>query len=110
MAGLLKISLKVLLPNNKTEYWSHFCYVDVALKTKFNAFTDTPMKDWVIRWSRKDFNMPDLDTTKDLDKLKSKIRHTYAQLFPTIYRQMETDRQGWVRIWLSDHIREELSK
>ena len=69
-------------------------------QSKFQVLNmDNHIKEWI----KQDFGY-DMITMEDMVKAKNSIKSIYAEQYPDIYLDSEGDRQGWVRVWLSDKI------
>ena len=90
--------------------WVHFCYVDSELKGDFVTVSDESLAPWVKRWAEEDYNLSQVDTPEELAELKEAIRQEYQEKYPELFLPSRTDNQGWVRVWLTQHIKEELEK
>jgi adenylate kinase family enzyme len=42
--------------------------------------------------------------------LKAAIKNLYKTKYPHIYIDSETDQQGWLRVWVTNHMESELEK
>lgn len=111
---LIKFSLKVVDENQDKLVWEHFCYAPRELYLKFielNHIERFEMADWVSRWAREDFNVEiAVTTSKDISLLKVLIMDKYSTVYPHLIRQSHTDRQGWIRVWVSTHMEREMRK
>ena len=47
---------------------------------------------------------------QDITVLKELILDKYSKIFPYLSRPSKTDRQGWIRVWLSEHMEREMRK
>lgn len=107
-----KILLKLRGSSSKSE-WQHLCYVDKALYDNYVIATQKAMSDMgetISRWCKQDFNVDiKLDTRTDVETLRNIVKNQYKALYPDIYQDSTTDRQGWMRIWVTKNIKEELS-
>lgn len=96
--ALTKIHYKIV------DSWVHFCYVDDMYKDSI----EKPM-DKIRSWAYKDFGIENLETMKELTNLKETIRNSYREKYPELFRESSVDTQGWVRVWFTQHLKEELS-
>ena len=95
---LIKVMVKVLNEDRDELRWEHLCYAP----------------EYLSKWAMFDFNI-DLQMTKssDLALLKELIVNRYKKMFPYLARSFNdshVDHQGWVRIWLADHMERELKR
>lgn len=106
---LSKIQVKIR--RGRSIDWVHFCYVPSETKARFDASVNNPKQAphyWVLRWALEDFGEVKLNTPEELDALKELIRFKYRDLYPTLFIESNTDNQGWVRAWYTEHMLEEL--
>ena len=93
--------------------WRHLCYVDKAIFSKFlaaNKYTMADMNKVIIDWCKEDFNKTiKLNTRQNIVELKEIIKGYYKDKYPDLYRDSSTDRQGWVRVWIMDHMKEAIN-
>lgn len=99
-----KVLVKV--HNGKGWVWRHFCYVPTELLNKYKK-TGVELSDKILSWANLDtgIGIADLDSLK---AAKDRIRALYKQKYPDLYMENEIDKQGWNRLWVIEHIREEL--
>lgn len=109
-----KLMLKVLDEDKDELAWVHFCYIQPDL---YQKFLDTKhierfeMAEYITQWAKEDFNAHlSMATRKDVTVLKMLIQDKYSTVYPQIVRKSATDRQGWARVWISDHISKELRR
>lgn len=91
----------------------HFCYIDIELRNEFNKIANPErvlFTDWVERWAAEDFDPAPITTWDDLENLRHKIKELYKNIYPNLFLENITDRQGWVRIWCTNHMKKELGK
>lgn len=112
--SLIKFVLKVLDENRDELVWEHLCYAPRDLYLKFiqtKGINRADMGDYVSEWAREDFNMDiPMTTAKDIVLLRELITEKYSSVYPHLMRRANTDRQGWVRVWVSTHMDKELRK
>lgn len=116
MAGdRIKVLVKVLDENIDKLVWEHVCYCarDVYIgflrKTHIERFE---LADYITKWAREDFciDLP-MSTVKDVTILRELILDKYKTVYPHIVTHPEDrkyDYQGWVRVWLTEHMKKEL--
>lgn len=111
---LIKFLLKVLDENRDEMVWEHLCYAPKDLYVKFlrvKGIERFEMADWVSQWAKEDFNLDlPMTTAKDIAILRELILDKYQSVYPHLIRKHNTDRQGWVRVWVSTHMEKELLK
>lgn len=102
-----------LLDNSGNYKWVHLCYVDSNIYADFLKLSRSKhsLNRLVSEWYRSEFKLRySLKTLEDLNTLKQTIKEKYSKLYPGIYRESDTDRQGWLRIWITNNMREEIEK
>lgn len=113
MAELTKLLLKVVNEEKDKIDWVHLSYVNKDLLTTFMEKKDietTDMNEIISRWAKEDFNVDLLmSSTRDIRVLKHLIKDFYKRAHPELFIDSPTDRQGWVRVWFSRKMREELN-
>lgn len=107
-----KLMVKLFDEESERIRWFHVCYIGRKL---YNAFLEekhidsVQFADFIADWFNKDFGQHITMTTKrDLNILKGVVKEKYRVIFPAIYNNTEIDNQGWVRVWLSEKMEEEL--
>ena len=110
--GLIKFVLKVLDENRDELVWEHLCYAPDSLYLRFlqeKNIERFEMADYISQWAKEDFNIEiPMTTMKDIALLRALIQDKYATVYPHLVRKSPTDRQGWVRVWVSTHMEKEL--
>lgn len=102
------IDTKVLLKiENDTGYkWVHLCYVDTKIYEEFKKFCSGDLNKSLSDWCREDFNTElQVKSSEDLQRLKDLLKEYYQKIYPELYRDSRTDRQGWIRVWVTDKMR-----
>lgn len=109
---LHKIVLKVLNTERDKIEWVHVSYMDRNLYNRFvqeNDLKYSDLNDYFSRWAKEDFNITlSMSSTNDIKVLKKLVRGYYKRAHPEIFIDSTTDRQGWMRMWLTRKIKEEL--
>lgn len=109
---LIKFLVKVLDENTDKLSWEHLCYAPRELYLKFVKHFDLErfqMADFVARWAKEDFNIDlPMSTMKDIAILRELVTDKYSSVYPHIVRKYHTDRQGWMRIWVTNHMERDL--
>ena len=112
MAELTKVLLKVVNENTDKVDWVHLSYVDKDLFKRYmeeNSLETTDMNEVVARWAKEDFNADiAMSSTRDVKVLKHLVKDFYKRAHPELFIDSPTDRQGWLRVWFSKKIKEEL--
>lgn len=98
---------------NNTWKWIHLCYIpkDIYDEYKENRPEDfSSMNSTLARWAKEDFNRNlEVISSKDLKELKGLIKDYYKETYPEVYLDQVTDRQGWLRVWISKKMKEDLN-
>lgn len=105
MRGHSKLLVKV--HDGKEQVWRHFSYVPSALVNLYEK-NGTKLSEAILGWVKSDTGV-DITDYASLLLAKSKIREIYKSKFPDMYLESDIDRQGWVRLWVIEHIKEELN-
>lgn len=112
--ALIKFLLKVLDENKDHLVWEHLCYAPKELYLKFldkMSIERFEMGDFVSKWAKEDFNIElPMTTAKDIAILKELVIDKYSSTYPHLLRRSSTDRQGWLRVWVSSHMEKELQR
>lgn len=112
--ALIKFLLKVLNENSDRLSWEHLCYVPRELYLKFIKSFNIErfqMADFVSKWAKEDFNIDlPMFTMKDISILRELVMDKYKNAYPHIARPYNTDRQGWMRIWATNHMVKDLKR
>lgn len=111
---LIKVMVKILDENKDILVWDHFCYAPKDLYLKFlenRGIERFELAEYLQRWCLLDFNC-DLPMTRaqDIIVLRELILDKYEKIFPYLSRPSNTDRQGWTRVWLCEHMEREMRK
>ena len=107
---MYKLQVKVKYLNGEKR-WMHLCYVPIKLWRRFEKVAkpdSLTVNDWVCKWATADFGSTKLQDLKDLDNLRDKIKLQYRKRYPELYLSSPTDRQGWVRVWCTQHMKKEI--
>lgn len=107
-----KLVLKFYDEDADAVKWMHVCYISSALYNEFldkMHITKEEFADYISDWFFKDFGLRiNMSTKRDLNILKATVKEKYRAIFPTIYNNTKIDSQGWLRVWLSQKMEEEL--
>lgn len=114
MSELSKVMIKVLDPEEDQAVWKHICYLSKELYLEFldkKSISRAELADYMSLWVLQDFRISlTLTTSGELYILKALIKDRYRSIYPHLYQDTRIDRQGWIRLWLTDHMRKELMK
>ena len=114
MENLSKLLIKLFTDECKGYKWIHLCYIPEELLTEYREKCPENLKDFnvtITRWCNEDFNSDVAVTTQSaLDELKSLVRAKYQQEYPDIFLNQPTDRQGWLRVWITTKMKEDLER
>lgn len=112
MAELGKIVIKVVNEAHDRAEWTHISYIDKVLYDKFmkkEHIESIELNDYLSRWVKEDFNIDlAMSSKNDIRVLKELVKDFYKRAHPELYIESHTDRQGWLRVWLTKKIKEEL--
>ncbi len=91
-------------PNNT---WAHFCYLPDGYS---NHSTDS-LNGRITKWAKEEFGL-ELNSVEDIVTLKNHIRDKYKEVYPDLYYDISKnyDMQGWTRVWVLQHLREEANE
>ena len=107
-----KLMVKLLDEAEGKVRWFHVCYINTTLYETFLAekhIDSVQFADYIADWFRKDFgNEITMTTKRDLTIVKGVVKEKYRAIYPEIYNNTKIDSQGWVRVWLSEKMTEEL--
>ena len=99
-----KIQLRLFDGRRNQNFWFHFCYIPRELWVKCREVLGIQNLDTTIKlWIKRDFGITVVHMN-DLYEVKKAIKDKYSKLYPTIYLESESDRQGWIRVWLTENI------
>jgi len=121
---LFKVKVKVTVPyphNPKKgrKEWAHFAYVSTNLYVRYMTIVANPLlserrnvQESISRWFEEDFKRPmELETYDELINCRRTVMESMKPEFPDIYQDdYAVDRQGWVKLWLARHMREDLRR
>lgn len=109
---LIKFLVKVLNEDTDKLSWEHLCYAPRELYLRFiqtKGLERFQMADFVSKWAKEDFNIDlSMTTYKDILLLRELVLDKYSTAYPHLLRKSETDRQGWMRVWVSTHMERDL--
>ena len=109
MENSTKVLIKIHDNETDADKWVHLCYIDSDLFSKFVTVASEPLNEYIREWARVDFKEAlSINSTDDILKLKALIFKFYKHKYPELCRESKTDRQGWVRVWITSRLKEEL--
>ncbi len=104
----VKVLMKLENKSSRQPTWVHVCYVDKELYENYKATTQQQLNEALKNWAEKTFNKKSVpvSTVQDFAKLKLLVKAHYKTAYPDVYRDSPTDRQGWMRVWVTDMMKE----
>lgn len=113
MADMMtKVKIKVVDDATDQFLWFHFCYMKSEVYYEFLTklgITRSDLAGYISRWVEDDFGYKTSMThSNDILVARKLIMEFYHKAYPYFFRETITDRQGWVRAWLTKHMEEEL--
>lgn len=113
--NLSAVKIKVIDDSTGEYAWVHMCYVGTDVYLRFLKTLDCSRKevaDYVCKWLKQDFNYKTTMThSNDILILKSLVRDFYKKAYPSLFLDTgKSDRQGWLRVWVTKKMEEELEK
>lgn len=110
---LIKFLLKVLDEDKDRLVWEHLCYAPADLYLEYLKkfhLERNEMGEAIAHWAREDFNFDlPMTTAKDIAILRALVLDKYKSAYPHLVRSPQhTDRQGWIRVWVSTHMEKDL--
>jgi hypothetical protein len=108
-----KVLVKVIRDNEIQ--WVHFSAIPEDLYLKFFRVTGAETADlnaYLSKWCKEDFDVSlRMGTYNDIYHLKQAINERYQAEYTELYGSEEMpDIRGWVRMWLSQHMKVEIVK
>ena len=104
-----KLLIKIF--DGSSAKWVHLCYVDSDLFQKFVEKAEATLNVYIQAWTKLDFNEAlYIGSIKDLEKLRLLGAEYAKKTYPDLFKESRTDRQGWVRVWITSHMRKELEQ
>ena len=109
--SMKKVMLKVVI---RDEFqWRHLCRVHQDVFYKFFATVGcerSELADFIEKWALLDFNVHlKMTQQKDISILKKLVLDRSKKQYPHIYLEASNpniDHQGWVRMWVTRHMKE----
>ena len=109
---LAKVKIKVVNDETDNFEWFHICYVDEALYLEFlheMGCTRREVASYISKWVLNDFNLNlTMSHSNDILVMKRLVKDFYKKAYPHLYIENPTDRQGWLRTWMTNKMKEEL--
>ena len=110
--NLTKVIIKIVEKETGYKKWIHLCYLPESLFEAYREHTQvgfTQLNETLARRAKEDFSVDtEVITDVELEELKTLVKEYYKKLYPEVYLEQTTDRQGWLRIWITKKIKEEL--
>ena len=110
----IKVLIKCIDELDDNYKWMHLCYADYNLYQTFLKTMGISRKDlsvYISKWVKQDFNYDtSMSYRNDIFILRQLIRENYKIAYPELVIDSETDRQGWLRVWLTKHMKQEIDK
>lgn len=105
MVALKKVQIKLFDGRRNQNFWFHFCYISKDLWVRYTKrFKVQNIDSQVKMWIAQDFDI-EITTMEDLYTVKDHIKEIYSKIYPDVYMDSVGDRQGWVRVWLTDKLK-----
>jgi hypothetical protein len=109
--NLIKLLIKI--DSGDTNKWVHLCYIPEKIcnsyKEKYPDYA-SDLRGTIARWSKEDFGKEIIvETAEDLETLKGAVKEFCKEAYSDIYLEQVTDRQGWMRVWITRKMKEDLS-
>lgn len=108
---LVKIQTKIV--EGDATRWVHFCYVPQDIKERFDKLCNTlgHLTNYYISvWAYNEFELQDVDTPEGMVTLREAVRGKYKELYPHLFFDSVTDKQGWLRVWFTENMERELKE
>lgn len=108
-----KLLIKLRNTATNKPVWVHICYIDKELYSLFKQKEEEEgisLNERLSVWVNRTFDKEDfsVNTLKDFSKLKQLVKDYYKKEYPEVYRESPTDRQGWMRVWITSMIKEDI--
>jgi hypothetical protein len=111
---LHKIYIRVI--KGKKLKWMYFCGVSEKLWNEFNSLAHIDVLDfnaYLSMWAREDFlSNFKMDRVEHIDELKQLIvascKNTYSELYIFEKYGLEIDKDFWIKLWVSSHLKTEI--
>lgn len=104
MVWMEKIQIRAFDRRRNQNSWFHFCYVPKDVWERYREYSLASNLDAQVKaWLKQDFNL-DIVYMDDIYEAKELIKKLYAEAYPHLYLQGDSDRQGWTRVWLTEKI------
>lgn len=110
---LSKVQFKVTLNDGESFSWIHFCYAPTEVKEDFDRIVNIDKmisNHWIEKWMLKEFGLVYTDDYDGFLLVKETIKDKYKILYPDFFLPSLTDSQGWLRVWYTNNMIEELAK
>ena len=107
-----KVVIKVLDPILNKIIWVHLCYIEKELYLKYLKDMDITSNDLnrtICRWVKEDYSVElQITTTEDIAVLRTIVKDFYSRTYPEVFIDSLTDKQGWLRVWITRKMKEDL--
>ena len=108
----IKMVIKVSDPVIGGVHWVHLCYVERELYLQYLKemdITSNDLNEVLSRWVKENFKIDlPIKSVKDLEVLRNFVKDYYKQTYPDLYIESPTDNQGWMRVWVTKRMKEDL--
>lgn len=108
-----KVTVKCYDDSLKSMSWVHLCYVQPNLWASFKKklSDERSLNDFLSKWAAEDFGVTlKVNSIEDLSELKALIKNKAQTQYPHIYLKTNIDSQGWIRVWVQEHLMKERNK
>lgn len=111
--GYIKLLVKVLDIGKNKVRWKHLCYIKKDLYDRYmkdQGLTNNDLNQLLARWCKEDYciDIP-MSSSNDIMMLKQVVQDFFRRSYPDLFREGKGfDRQGWLRIWVTRKMKEDL--
>lgn len=114
MAERIKVVIKVVNYRGRIS-WTHLTYCNRELYLRFLEkfeISRADIADYVGKWVQSDFGVElTMTQASDIEIFKDLVEARYKIAYPKVFSSSSVyDRQGWVRVYLEEHMEKELEK
>ena len=111
---VMKLVIKVIDENTERMKWVHVCYINEKLYLTFvktMRISREDVADYLRVWIKDEFRIDlTMSTKSDIAIFKALVIDKYKRLYPSMYFNDLSDDHGWIRIWISEKMEQELEK
>lgn len=90
------------------------CSINPEIYEAFTSMFSVKYRDlfwWIAKWTKEDFNLDyDFCKANDLRILRELVLDKYATLQPCIFYNDLINTEGWMRVWICDHMGKEMMR